>query len=238
MNKYLLFDLDGTLLPMDTYAFVEQYVKAAAQYASHVVEPEVFVQRLVASSYAMINSEDTSLTNQEKFIADFFAQMEQEPDELMPVFDQFYQERYPALRSFTQPDPVARRMVELALARGFRLVLATNPVFPRTAIEQRMQWADVADLPWELVTSYEDFYSCKPNPRYYAEILQRIGAKPEDCIHIGNDMEEDMAATAIGIPVVIIDDYLINPHDKPLTDCLYSGSLQAVAAWMEEKEQL
>lgn len=59
--------------------------------------------------------------------------------------------------------------------RGYRLVLATNPVFPREAILERMRWAGVERAPWEIITTYEEYHFCKPNPNYFAEILAKMG---------------------------------------------------------------
>ncbi len=233
MTKYLLFDLDGTLLPLDTYDFITTYVNSITRYFSHMLEPKSFAQQLVASSYAVINNLDPELTNEEKFMADFFGKIGRDQAELMPLFQDYYERHYHEVRVTARPNPVARQVVEGAVARGQRIVLATNPIFPREAIEQRMQWAGVADLPWEFVTCYEDAHFCKPNKEYYAEILERLGAMPEECVHIGNDMVEDLAASEIGIRVAIVDDCLINPHNRSLADCYFSGSLTDLAQWLD-----
>lgn len=233
MTKYLLFDLDGTLLPVDTESFISTYVKSVTRYFSRLIDPQLFSRQLMASSYAMIGNLDPGLTNQEKFMADFFQHIGYEPAELMPLFAEYYERHYHEVRAVTRPTPLARQIVEDALKRGLKVVLATNPVFPREAIAQRMAWAGIADLPWELVTSYEDTHFCKPNIQYYAEVLERIGAKPEECVHIGNDMDEDFPASEIGIRVAIVDDCLINPSNRPLADCHFHGSLRELAQWLD-----
>lgn len=233
MTKYLLFDLDGTLLPLDTDSFIATYVNSITRYFSHLLEPRFFAKQLLASSYGMINNLDPGLTNEEKFMADFFSKIGREHAELMPLFQDYYERHYHEVRTTVRPNPLARQIVEGAVTKGKRIVLATNPIFPREAIEQRMQWAGIADLPWELVTSYEDAHFCKPNKGYYAEILERLGARPEECVHIGNDMNEDLAASEIGIRVAIVDDCLINPHNKSLANCYFSGSLTALAQLLD-----
>ena len=238
MTKYLLFDLDGTLLPLDTDQFVPSYIKSITRYFSRLLEPSFFAQQLMASSYAMINNLDPEHTNEQKFMNDFFAKIGRDQAELFPLFQDYYERHYQEVRQIVRPSPLARQLVEAALKRGMRVVLATNPVFPREAIEQRMQWAGIADLPWELVTPYEDAHFCKPNSEYYAEILERLGAKPQECLHIGNDMEEDLAATDIGIRVVMVDDCLISSPKRSLSTCHFSGSLASVAQWMENNREL
>lgn len=235
MTKYLLFDLDGTLLPLDTDKFVPTYMNSITRYFGRLLEPRSFAQQLMASSYVMINNLDPELTNEQKFMADFFAKIGRNQDELLPLFQDYYERHYQEVQQIVRPSPLARQLVEAALNRGIRIVLATNPVFPREAIEQRMQWAGIADLPWELVTTYEDTHFCKPNSEYYAEILARLGAQPEECLHIGNDMEEDLAASDIGIRVVMVDDCLIRSEKRSLSECHFSGSLESVAQWLDNK---
>lgn len=234
MPEYMLFDLDGTLLPMDTDHFLEQYVRQITPHFAHLVEPKMFSRQLLASSYATIGNPAAELTNQEKFIADFFPKIGREPEELMPLFEQFYRDHFSKLNKYTSPSPLARELVELALQNGHKIVLATNPIFPKEAVWQRMTWAGVADLPWHLVTSYENTHFCKPNPNYFVELLSQLSAEPKDCLHFGNDLDEDMAAAQLGIPVVIVDDYLINRHDRPYDGCLYHGSLVSVLDWFRE----
>ncbi|NLY53274.1 MAG: HAD family hydrolase [Firmicutes bacterium] len=235
MVKYLLFDLDGTLLPLDTDHFIASYIRSISGFFSHLIDPRRFGKQLIESCYAMINNLDPTLTNEQKFMADFFVKLELAPTEMMPLFDTYYRERYQEVRETVSPSPLARQIVETALGKGMRVVLATNPIFPRVAIKQRMQWAGIADLPWELITTYEDAHFCKPHPQYYSEILQRLNAQPHECIHIGNDADEDMAAQAAGIPVVMVEDCLINRQNKTLSDCYFKGDLATVAEWLASK---
>ena len=48
------------------------------------------------------------------------------------------------------------------LDRGLRIALLTNPSFSRTCIECRMGWGDMLDMPFELVTTWENSTRCKP----------------------------------------------------------------------------
>ena len=63
-----------------------------------------------------------------------------------------------------------------------------------------------------LVTTYENARFCKPNPAYYAEILQKTGFAPEECLMVGNDAVEDMAAEQAGMAVFLLTDCLYNPQ--------------------------
>jgi len=96
------------------------------------------------------------------------------------------------LRSLTRPNPSARVAIQTAFDMGCDVVIATNPIFPETAIRQRMKWAGVSDFPFKLITSYEVMHSAKPNSRYYSEILERIGRSPDECIMVGDDWGNDI----------------------------------------------
>jgi FMN phosphatase YigB (HAD superfamily) len=217
MLKTILFDLDGTLLPIDTDQFVAGYLKALAGHAGHLVPPQQLAHQVMASTYEMIRNTDPALTNAEVFAADFFPKVGKAESELMPVFDQFYREKFPALVSTCPGVPgLAREVVQTAVDKGYEIVLATNPLFPRMAIEERMRWIGVEEMPWRLVTVYEDMHACKPQPAYYKEVLNVIGRAPGECLMVGNDFEEDGAAAKVGVPFFVVTDNLIKRTEAPL----------------------
>lgn len=125
---------------------------------------------------------------------------------MMPLFDDFYAVQYDQLRSLTRPNPAAHAAVQAAFDMGCDVVIATNPIFPETAIRQRMEWAGVADFPFKLITSYEVMHSAKPNVRYYKEILEHIGRGPEECVMVGDDWRNDIApAMKVSLRVFWVD---------------------------------
>lgn len=211
MLKAILFDLDGTLLPMDTDRFVYNYMKALAAHVGPKVPPERLVAQVMASTQVMVANTDPALTNAQVFAQDFFPKVGHDPAELMPVFDQFYRERFPDLKSTCTGLPgLARAVVETAVAKGYEVVLATNPVFPRVAIAERMRWVGIQDLPWSLVTTYEEMHACKPHAAYYREVLARIGRTADECLMVGNDVEEDLSAANLGMDVYLVTDFALN----------------------------
>ncbi len=207
--KYLLLDLDGTLLPMDKEKFLKGYLQAAAAKMAPHVAPDRFIKYLLTSTRAMIENPDPELTNAEVFRTDFFPRSGLPEKEIMALFEQFYREDFPGLARLTSPTPLARAVCTQALDRGIELVIATNPIFPRIAIEERLRWAGVADIPFRLVTVYETMHFCKPKPQYYREILDILGAGPGECLMAGNDPEEDLVAGDLGIRTFLVTDCLI-----------------------------
>lgn len=234
--KAILFDLDGTLLPTDTDAFLSYYMKSVTRFMAPIL-PTPVVERLpemiMASTYAMIANVDPSVSNEAAFWSDFLPRIGYERVELEPHFTRFYAESFPTLRMHMEASlpGQGRAIVEAAAAKGYDLVLATNPVFPRAAIEERMRWVGIDHLPWRLVTTYEEMHFCKPQPGYYMEICERIGRRPEECLMVGNDVDEDGVAAKIGMRLYLATDYLINRHNKPL-DPNHSGPLSHLLTYL------
>ncbi len=73
---------------------------------------------------------------------------------------------------------------------------------------------DPEDFEW--ITTYENSSYCKPNPAYYFEIMRKLDADPGECLMVGNDVTEDMAAKTIGMKVFLLTDCLINKEGKDL----------------------
>ncbi|GAX91959.1 HAD family hydrolase [Effusibacillus lacus] len=209
MLNTLLFDLDGTLLPMDNDHFTKGYFKHLIPRVMHLIDQDKFIKQLWASTEAMVRSDDASRTNEQVFKEDFLGKSGIREEEIWPILVDFYQGEFHQLSHLTSPTPLARKAVETAMEKGYSVVLATNPLFPRAAIEARMKWANIEDLPFELVTTLEEMHFCKPNLSYYKEILQKIGRKPDECMMIGNDGFEDMIAGKLGMQTYLVTDCLI-----------------------------
>lgn len=210
MLQYILFDLDGTLLPMDQEQFAKAYFGLLGGHVASLVEPKHFITQLLAATAAMVRNNDGSTTNEQVFFGAFWPLLGAEPAKLLPVIEDFYQHAFRGTKAATQPTPLARQAVETALAAGCKVAVATNPIFPRIATEQRLQWAGIADLPLDLVTTYETSCFCKPNPAYYREVAEKLRVAPEHCLMVGNDVEEDLAAADVGMKTYLMTDCLIN----------------------------
>ncbi|MEW6171522.1 MAG: HAD family hydrolase [Bacillota bacterium] len=223
--KYILFDLDGTLLPMDKKRFLDGYLNALAARMSPYLPPGEFIDHLLASTRAMVVNSDPGRTNREVFIEDFFARTGLPEDEILPVFDRFYREDFPDLAPLTRPTALAPKVLRRVLESGADIVIATNPVFPRAAVEERLRWAVGTGFPFRLVTTYEIMHFCKPNPMYYEEIAAYLGAPPERCLMLGNDVEEDLVAAETGMSTYLVEDQAIHRGIRPCNPD-YRGSLE------------
>lgn len=151
-----------------------------------------------------------------------------------PLFDAFYRQEFQQAKAFCGFTPKARAAVEACKAAGHRVALATNPIFPAVATESRIRWAGLAPETFAWYTTYENIGYCKPNPDYYREILRYLGCRAEDCLMVGNDVEEDMmAAQAAGLSVFLLTDCLLNRKEKDISS-YPQGDFDALLAFVEE----
>lgn len=214
MFKAVFFDLDGTLLPFDLHEFIKEYFHRLATDFSQLYPPKTFQGYVQQATKAMVKDNRKDVTNQQVFLETFLPLVNHSEEEIMSLFEQFYSSTFNDLKQCTFPTPMARQVVSVLAEKGYRLVLATNPLFPEIATRARMEWANIADLPWELVTSYENSHFCKPNPAYYTEILEKTGLQPSEVMHVGNDPLEDLVAGQLGIKTYLVTDWLVPRESK------------------------
>ena len=208
--KTILFDLDGTLLPMEQDSFVKAYFGGlATKLAPLGYEPNKLIQGIWTGTKAMIRN-DGQNTNEDVFWKTFSSLYDHDVRKDEPVFDQFYRNEFQFVAMVCGKNPESANLVRFLKEQGCRLILATNPIFPAVGTRSRIKWAGLQEEDFELVTTYENSCYCKPNLQYYRSILQTIGEKPENCIMIGNDVSEDMIAQELGMQVFLLTDCLIN----------------------------
>jgi len=201
--KALLLDLDDTLLGNAMDTFIPAYFRALKDFITEIQPPERLIEQLLIATRTMDGNDGTGPTNEEVFSSAFFPALGAPQGELAPRFERFYAEAFPALRPLTNPRPSAPRIIEWARQRRLQVAIATNPMFPRTAIEQRMEWAGVGvdRFHFDLVTSYENSRATKSSPAYYMEILEALERRPEECLMVGDNWDWDVAcAGEVGIP--------------------------------------
>jgi HAD superfamily hydrolase (TIGR01509 family) len=224
MLKAVLFDLDGTLLPMDQKIFTKDYFgRLMRRICPFGYTPESFLTSMQAGIAAMVRN-DGSRTNEEAYWEAYTAVSGKEILDHMDVFEDFYETEFDEVAASCGRNPESARLVHALRARGIRVILATNPMFPRIATQKRIAWAGLTPEDFELYTTYEDFGTCKPNPAYYRDILNRTGLTPDECIMVGNDVADDMMAAAkAGIRGFLLTDCLINTPGADICDYPHGG---------------
>jgi FMN phosphatase YigB (HAD superfamily) len=228
-RKALLFDLDGTLLPMDREEFVRAYLPGISAVAAKLGDPRKIADCILKSSYAMVKSTSTEKTLEQVFWDAFESLSGITRAASEPIFDRFYKgEAFDSLRAVTPAEPLAPDIVKAAHATGMRVILATSPLFPRIATEKRVYWAGLKPEDFELITTFEDFHAAKPNQAYYEELLGKLDLKGPDCIMVGNDAREDLPAPgALGMETFLLLNHAIIP-DGYEYHCDYKGDYKAL----------
>ncbi|CUS02765.2 Haloacid dehalogenase domain protein hydrolase [Candidatus Promineifilum breve] len=198
MIQALLLDLDDTLLGNDIDTFMKGYFALLSAYARPLFDEATFLPHLIQATQAVIADTDPRRANHEVFWQAFEGLTGGRRAELEPFFQRFYDTEFARLRPSTVARPAAAALVGAALDRGLAVVIATNPLFPRVAIEQRLAWAGIAvgDHDYALVTTYENMHAAKPQPAYYREILAAVGHAPAQALMVGDDWRNDINPAA------------------------------------------
>ena len=204
--KHLLFDLDGTLLPMVQEEFVKFYMPLLAKAyleAGVRIDPKEFIGAVWKGYEAMVKN-DGSQTNREAFWSYIDPCLPVSRKESEALADAFYDGEFNRAVSATQPTELSDAVVKLAKSKGMKVYLATNPVFPRCATMNRIRWAGLDAADFEEITTYETCRYSKPSVGYFQEILERNHLKPERCLMVGNDRREDLAAGELGVKTYLV----------------------------------
>jgi FMN phosphatase YigB (HAD superfamily) len=223
----LLLDLDGTLLDNQIDSFLQSYLRSLSRHMAPWVPPDRLVPQLLKSTEVMLANRLPTRTLQQAFADDFYPALGTTEAALSAHFEAFYRDEFPRLRTLTGRREAASRLVQTALDAGMRVAVATNPLFPRMAIDHRLEWAGVPTppTPFSLVTSYEVFHSAKPQPAYYAEILGHLGVHAAEAAMVGDSMRDDLTpARSLGMAA-----FHITPEANPGDS---QGSLEDVIAWL------
>ena len=229
----VLFDLDGTLLPMDQTRFAEQYFGLLAQKLSaYGYEPQRLIRSVWEGSAAMVRNRGEQ-TNEAVFWAVLRGIYGERVMEDLLVFEQYYHEEFEQARQSCGLQPLSAEVVRLARQKGCRVVLATNPIFPAVATEARIRWAGLEPEAFDYITTYENSSHCKPDPAYYRDVAEHIRISPESCLMVGNDVAEDMAAQSIGMRVFLVTDCLINRENRDI-QAYPNGNFSKLKEWMEQ----
>ncbi len=236
MIKAILFDLDDTLLDNKPERFLPPYFQALSSYVAHLVPPNRLIAALQQATGVMLADHDRSRSNADVFWEAFTPLIGIPQATMEPLTARFYEERFDDLARFTALRPAARPAVQTAFDHGYRVVIATNPLFPRRAIEHRLAWAGVpvTEFSYDLITTYENMHTTKPQPAYYSEIAARLALETAECLMAGDDPLRDVApAQAVGMPVFWVND---PPPAGPAPDRppTYAGSLADITLLLDD----
>lgn len=233
MFNTILFDLDGTLLPLNMKDFMELYFHEMGLKLKNLIDPKILVKYVLEATDTMVETVD-GRTNEMVFMEKFG---ELTGREKLPLFQQsfneFYDEGFLKVQNSTSTNAAIQQSIPLLKAKGYHLILATNPLFPEKAIHHRIKWAGFQPEDFQYITSYERNHYCKPKPQFYQEILTETNKQPEQCLMVGNDVQEDLIAGSLGLKTYLITNHLIHRTPNQIC-CDYQGDYDAFFDFVKE----
>lgn len=232
----ILFDLDGTLLPMHEPTFVKYFYSALVAYLtpSGRYSPKE-VGEILKGSLQYVVGNDGHCVNRRAFI-EFYDQYEQLTGIRVNIEDieAFYANAFDKqVRPSCGYDPDAAVIVDFIKQKNIPMVVATNPFFSCVATHTRLRWAGLDPADFVEITTYDNYHYCKPNLDYYREVFERTGFDPAQCLMVGNNVAEDMIAKQLGCDVFLIDRNLINPESKDISQ-FPRGSFDDLLAYLQQ----
>lgn len=226
----VLFDLDGTLLPVDTDAFNEVYIPDVAAY----MQAELGIPNapaLIAQGLRETAALHPDRTNQQAFFEPFRAVVGLSVEGFEAALAPYYQTRYTRFKAMCGLEPRAAEALRLCKSKGFQTAVATNPFFPRFVLQMRAEWAGVGPDLYDLITDYAHHNFVKPHTEYYREVAEQLGVPAAACVMVGNDAREDLIAARTGMRTFYLTDYAINREHLP-EDCDGRGSWRELLAFL------
>ena len=209
MLKAVFFDLDGTLLPFNEDEFVKVYFGLLAKKLEPLgYEKETLIKCLWSGVKAMMLN-DGSKSNEEVFW-DYFASIYGE-DKLKDkeIINSFYTNEFKQVKAICKDNPYIKDIIEYCRENNLKVVLATNPIFPKAGTLTRMSFIGLKEEDFDFVTVYENSRVAKPNPKYYQWLLDKFHLKGEEVLMFGNNEYEDGIASTLGMNVCMVGEYVI-----------------------------
>ena len=238
MSLTLLFDLDDTLLDTNLDAFVPAYFQALSQHMAGRVDGGEMLRALVAGTSSMNENEDSTRTLQEAFESSFYRGLAIPKPELFGLMENFFDEVFPLLEKYTKPKKEAVPLVNWAFSSGFRIAIATDPLFPYQATYHRLRWAGFDPERFELISTFENFHFTKAHPAYYAEMLGRLGWQDGPVLVVGNNVSRDLIpANRLGLKTYLIEtESALSPGRSDAAQDKFEagrGKLADLRPWLE-----
>jgi FMN phosphatase YigB (HAD superfamily) len=234
MTVTLLFDLDDTLIRNSMETFVPAYSQALAMRLAPS-RPGELIQHLMFATGAMVQNMDPNCTLEQSFDRVFYPGLQLKREDVQPEIDFFYNHDFPMLSRIIEAIPTAVQIVDTIILRGWKIALATNPLFPQTAVRQRLDWANLSceKYPWLIVPSYESFHFAKPHPEFYAELLGQIGWPEDAIVMVGNDLEMDiLPAKEFGLATYWVDNHASTANFP--SERHGQGKLTELITWLDQ----
>ncbi|WP_273169591.1 HAD family hydrolase [Dubosiella newyorkensis] len=232
MLNTILFDLDGTLLPMDLDEFIQYYFKAITKTMASSFDSKRLIHSIWNGTQAMLENNGQK-TNEDVFWDRMQQEYGQEIIHTKSDFERFYQNEFQSIQHVCPKNEQVAALIEQLKKENLTLLIATNPIFPAIATFSRVRWAGLDPADFKTITTYENSHACKPNLLYYEELIKIYDLDPETCLMVGNNVEEDMIARQCGMHVFLLTDHLLNPRNENI-DQYPHGDIDALLEYIKK----
>jgi len=216
MITTILFDLDGTLLPLNDNEFLKLYFGLMTYYFNELGYDGISLTKAVLEGTDAMYQNDGKVTNETAFWIRFKQHFNQMDSNLESYFENFYETQFDKVQASTTKHPLSNKIIQLLKEKGYTIALATNPLLPPIATKKRIEWAGMNPSDFAFITTYDNCSWTKPHQEYYQYVLDKINKTANECMMIGNDASEDMAAEKLGIATYLLTNNLINSNHKDI----------------------
>lgn len=213
MIKNILFDLDGTLINTLQDELNKKYFEAVYKKLVDNDCDAAFLSKIIVDGIKAMIFNNGTLTNEEAFWKHFEDNSNMKREEIKDVFDSFYLNEYDNLCDCVEVIEGMNENIQLLKNKGYNLILSTNPLFPKMAIEKRASWGGIDCKSFSYITSYENSSYSKPNINYYKEIINKNNLNIKETMMFGNDLIEDLIIEELNIPCFIITNNMVNVNN-------------------------
>ncbi len=218
MKKAVIFDLDGTLLPMNEEEFTKVYFgllyKKAVPFG---YKKEEFVNAIMKGTYLM-RKNDGSATNEEVFWGCFAKIFGEDKLKDKKIFDEFYLQEFEQTKVSCGFNPKAKELIDFCRKNFQYVILASNPIFPKEAMEWRVKFAGIDPEVFDFMTDYSNSRYCKPNKNFLLGVMDKFSLKPNEVVYIGNsEIEDGVMAKELGVQVLMLGDQIIKDESEKYT---------------------
>lgn len=216
MIKAIMFDLDGTLVPLKDDEFIREYFRLLCKKLMPVGYDKDLLIKTVMEGDKLMRLNDGKQTNEVVFwnhMAEVYGD-EKRADER--IFHEFYLNEFKQIQVVAGQNDKAREVVDFCKSKGLKVIVATSPVFPVEAMVARLGFVGLKEDEFDYITSYETCSYSKPNPKFFEEILAKNGLSADEVLYFGNSEKDDgIPATAVGIKSFMVGNQIIVDENNP-----------------------
>lgn len=198
---YIFVDYDGTLVKNSEEKFMKTYFSILSRKVKLPVE-KIF-NLVMDSIYEITKIEDPSKNLFERFLESISKKTGKSKDYWYNIFLDFYKNEFDELRKIIK---VNEKLTNFIKNSNYKFIFASNPLFPEIAVKKRIDFANLSPENFFYIATMENSHYAKPNPKFFAEILEKIGVAADKCLMIG-DTENDKASEKVGIKFINVNNF-------------------------------